>query len=140
MAADPQPERAPRRPRLTSGLAGILELSAITLAMSVLAIAVAFAGALRALAAQGASGGQVFLYGVLPAAIPRFAAYGLYRWEVTIREAVVVGVVGAGGLGLLLDQQLASFDYSGVVSTLIALIVLTLMVDLVSAAIRRSLR
>jgi phosphonate transport system permease protein len=108
--------------------------------MSVLAIAVAFAGALRALAAQGASGGQVFLYGVLPAAIPRFAAYGLYRWEVTIRETVVVGVVGAGGLGLLLDQQLASFDYSGVVSTLIALIVLTLMVDLVSAAIRRSLR
>lgn len=95
---------------------------------------------LRALAAQGASGGQVFLYGVLPAAIPRFTAYGLYRWEVTIRETVVVGVVGAGGLGFLLDLQLASFDYSGVVSTLIALIVLTLMVDLVSAAIRRSLR
>jgi phosphonate transport system permease protein len=38
---------------------------------------------------------QVFDYGVLPAAAPRFAAYGCYRWEVTIRETVVVGVVGA---------------------------------------------
>lgn len=95
---------------------------------------------LRALRAQGASPLQVFCYGALPAAAPRFVAYGLYRWEVTIRETVVVGVVGAGGLGLLLDQQLATFDYGGAVTTLLALIVLTLLVDLTSAAVRRSVR
>jgi len=95
---------------------------------------------LRALRAQGASSAQVFLYGVLPAAFPRFVAFALYRWEVTIRETVVVGVVGAGGLGLLLQRQLASFDYGGVVATVAALILLTLVVDLVSAAMRRSLR
>jgi phosphonate transport system permease protein len=95
---------------------------------------------LRALRAHGASETQVFCYAVVPAATPRFVAYGLYRWEVAIRETVVVGVVGAGGLGLLLDQQLSSFYYGAVLSTLIALIVLTLMVDLASAAIRRSLR
>lgn len=95
---------------------------------------------LRALRAHGASEMQVFCYAVVPAATPRFVAYGLYRWEVAIRETVVVGVVGAGGLGLLLNEQLSSFDYGGVLTTLIALIVLTLLVDLTSAAIRRTLR
>lgn len=95
---------------------------------------------LRAIRAHGASESKVFCYGVVPAAAPRFVAYGLYRWEVTIRETVVVGVVGAGGLGLLLDHQLGSFHHAGALSTLIALIVLTLAVDLTSAAIRRALR
>jgi len=95
---------------------------------------------LRALRAHGASGLQVFCYGVVPPTIPRFVAYGLYRWEVTIRETVVVGVVGAGGLGLALNQQLASFDYGGAVTTLIALVVLTIVVDFTSAAIRRAVR
>jgi len=95
---------------------------------------------LRALRAHGASGLQVFCYGIVPPTMPRFVAYGLYRWEVTIRETVVVGVVGAGGLGLVLDQQLASFDYGGAVTTLLALMALTVVVDFTSAAIRRSLR
>ena len=94
----------------------------------------------RALRGQGASAVQAFLYGALPRALPRFAAYGLYRWEVTIRETVVVGLVGAGGLGRLLAQQLAAFDYRGVVATLMALVALTLLVDVVSSAVRRSLR
>jgi phosphonate transport system permease protein len=95
---------------------------------------------LQALRAHGASEPQVFCYGVLPPAAPRFVAYGLYRWEVAIRETVVVGVVGAGGLGLVLERQLATFDYGGAIGTLLALIVLTLVVDFTSAAIRRSLR
>lgn len=95
---------------------------------------------LRALRAHGASELMVFCYGVIPAAAPRFVAYGLYRWEVTIRETIVVGVVGAGGLGLLLHQQLAALDYSATATTLLALIALTLVVDFTSAAIRRSLR
>lgn len=95
---------------------------------------------LRALRAHGASGAQIFCYGIVPAATPRFIAYGLYRWEVTIRETVVVGVVGAGGLGYVLAQQLNSFDYGGALTTLIVLIVLTLAVDFTSAAVRRTLR
>ncbi len=95
---------------------------------------------LQALQANGAPPPHVFCYGVIPAAAPRFVAYGLYRWEVTIRETIVVGVVGAGGLGLLLNQQLASFDYGGALATLITLMILTLLVDFASATIRRSLR
>ena len=57
---------------------------------------------LTALKAQGAKAPQVFAYGVLPPTIPRFIAYFLYRWEETIRATVVIGLVGAGGLGWLL--------------------------------------
>ena len=95
---------------------------------------------LRALKAQGAPGPHAFLYGVLPRALPGFVAYILYRWEVCILATVIVGLVGAGGLGRLLTEQLSSFDYPGVVATLIFFLGLTLLVDLVSASARRGLR
>ncbi|MGH9164462.1 MAG: PhnE/PtxC family ABC transporter permease, partial [Acidimicrobiales bacterium] len=93
-----------------------------------------------ALSGLGASGAQAFLYAVVPAALPRFAAYNVYRWEVTIRETVVVGLVGAGGLGRLLTDQLTRFDYPGLSLTLIALIVLTLAADVAGSSFRRALR
>jgi phosphonate transport system permease protein len=95
---------------------------------------------LRALKAQGAPESGVFLYGVIPATFPRFVAYSLYRWEVCIRATVIVGLVGAGGLGRLLTEQLSSFDYPGVAATLIVFVLLTFLVDLVSASVRRTLR
>lgn len=94
----------------------------------------------RGLRVQGASAGQALLYGVAPIALPRFVTYSLYRWEVTVRETVVVGLVGAGGLGRLLSAQLASFDYPGLLSTLLALVLLTFCGDLVGSAARRALR
>lgn len=95
---------------------------------------------LRSLSALGATSSQVFLYGVLPLTIPRFLAYIFYRWEVCIRSTVIVGLVGAGGLGRLLTEQLSSFDYHRTFATLIVLISLTLMVDCVSHSARQSLR
>lgn len=95
---------------------------------------------LLALKAQGASPALVFLYGLLPLTITRFLAYLLYRWEVCTRETVIVGLVGAGGLGRLLTEQLSSFAYRDVVVTLGWFIVLTLAVDWVSQSVRRSLR
>jgi len=94
----------------------------------------------RSLKSLGASASQVFLYGVLPCTLPRFVAYILYRWEVCIRATVIVGLVGAGGLGRLLTEQLSSFDYQGVVATLICFICLTFLVDLLSASMRQTLR
>ena len=93
----------------------------------------------RALRDSGATPAQSFLYGMLPGISARFAAYGLYRWEVAIRETVVVGVVGAGGLGVLLQERISGFDSGGVVSVLVVLIALTLIVDVLSAAMRRAL-
>lgn len=92
---------------------------------------------LEALKAQGTPPGLVFLYGVLPPTLPRFLSYTLYRWEVCTRETVMVGLVGAGGLGRLLAEQLSSFDYPGVGVTLAVFVALTFLVDWVSGAARR---
>lgn len=93
-----------------------------------------------ALRALGSASASAFTYAVLPVSFARFAAYSLYRWEVAVRETVVVGVVGAGGLGRLLEQQRAAFDFQGMLATVVALIVVSLLVDGVSAWARRSLR
>ncbi len=93
-----------------------------------------------ALRHAGASSAQAFLYGTLPITLPQSLAYIFYRWEIGMRETVIVGFVGAGGLGRLLTEQLSSFDYGGVTATLIALLILTFIVDLLSTAARRAIR
>jgi phosphonate transport system permease protein len=95
---------------------------------------------LTALKAQGAGDGQVFAYSVLPPTFPRFIAYFLYRWEETIRATVVIGLVGAGGLGRLLVEQLSGFDYESVFATLIVFVAIIFVVDMISAAARRAFR
>lgn len=95
---------------------------------------------LEALKAQGSPNSLIFLYGVLPPTLPRFLSYTLYRWEVCMRETVIVGLVGAGGLGRSLTEQLSSFDYRSLIVTLGAFLILTFMVDYLSATVRRSLR
>ncbi len=95
---------------------------------------------LQALKGQGTPAASVFLYGVLPTTLPRFLAYILYRWEVCLRETVIVGLVGAGGLGRLLSEQMSSFDASGILTTISCLIVLTFIVDYFSSVARRALR
>lgn len=82
----------------------------------------------------------VFLYGVLPQVLPRFLGYLLYRWEVCLRATIVVGLVGAGGLGRLIAEALSSFHYAGLASALIALFGLTLAADTLSQILRRSLQ
>ena len=57
-----------------------------------------------------------------------------------MRATVIVGLVGAGGLGRLLAEQLSSFDYRGVVTTLVCFVCLTFLADLISATVRRALR
>ncbi|HZG41073.1 MAG TPA: ABC transporter permease subunit [Nodosilinea sp.] len=94
----------------------------------------------RALSALGANPSSVVIYGILPQNLGRFLAYILYRWEVCLRETVIVGLVGAGGLGRLLTEQISSFDYSGVLVTLAVFVVLTVGVDAVSQQLRGVLR
>lgn len=95
---------------------------------------------LVALHALGASRAQTFIYGALPEVFPGFISYIFYRWENCIRETIVVGIVGAGGLGRLLSEQLSNFNYAGITSTIITLILLTLLVDILSSSFRRTFR
>jgi phosphonate transport system permease protein len=93
-----------------------------------------------ALAALGAGPAAGWLYGVLPPATGPVLAFAFYRWEVAIRDSVLVGLLGAGGLGALLASRVGAFDWAAVTTTLVALVLLTLAVDLVSARARAALR
>lgn len=95
---------------------------------------------LRALGTLGATPAQAFGYGALPQSLPGFLSYSLYRWEVCSRETVIVGVVGAAGLGRVLTEQLSSFDHDGVMTTLLCFVALTWGVDVVGARARRVVR
>jgi phosphonate transport system permease protein len=93
-----------------------------------------------ALTGLGAGPLTSFAYAVVPAAAGQLASLSLYRWEVAVRETVIVGIVGAGGLGRVLEQQRAAFDYPAMATTVLTLVALSLLVDAVSLAVRHSLR
>jgi len=76
----------------------------------------------------------------LPGFAPGLLAMEAACWEVAMRETVIVGLVGAGGLGRILSQQNAAFDRAGMVTTVAALVALALVVDLISASIRADVR
>lgn len=86
-----------------------------------------------------AGGGRVaaFAYGTLPAVWPQLVAYMLYRWENNIRMASVLGFVGAGGLGQMLYFSLSLFQQAQAATVIIAMLLLVLCVDSLSAWARQ---
>ena len=78
-----------------------------------------------------------FLYGTLPGVLPQCVAYSLYRWEINIRMAAVLGFVGAGGLGQMLYVALSLFHEAQAASIILGIIVLVIIVDETSAVLRR---
>ncbi|MBI1907084.1 MAG: phosphonate ABC transporter, permease protein PhnE [Rhodocyclales bacterium] len=77
-----------------------------------------------------------FVYGTLPSVWPQSVAYGLYRLEMNIRMAAVLGFVGAGGLGQMLYYHLSIFQQAQAATVLIAMFVLVLVVDALSDRLR----
>ncbi|MGH1488874.1 MAG: PhnE/PtxC family ABC transporter permease [Acidimicrobiales bacterium] len=88
----------------------------------------------------GANAVQAFFYAVLPGSANRLISLSLYRWEVIARETVVVGVVGAGGLGQLINEHLAARDFAAVTGAIGALLIISFLIDSISGVLRRGLR
>ena len=87
----------------------------------------------------GSGAVAAFAYGTLPLALPQWTAYGMYRWEMNIRMAAVLGFVGAGGLGQMLYFHLSLFQQAQSATVLLAMFALVLVVDGLSAWVRRGL-
>jgi phosphonate transport system permease protein len=86
--------------------------------------------------ATGASAIEEILYGVIPQVLPLWISYSLYRFESNVRSASVVGMVGAGGIGVVLFEAIRSFQYAQTCALIIIIIVFVTAIDLVSAKIR----
>jgi phosphonate transport system permease protein len=87
--------------------------------------------------ATGAGPMEEILYGVVPQVLPLWISYSLYRFESNVRSASVVGMVGAGGIGVILHEVIRGFDYAQTTAVLLLIIVCVTLIDLVSARIRR---
>jgi phosphonate transport system permease protein len=87
--------------------------------------------------ATGANKLQEIAYGIIPQVIPLWISYSLYRFESNVRSASVVGMVGAGGIGMLLWDAIRSFNYGATAAMLIILVLVVSLLDLGSAAVRK---
>ena len=90
-----------------------------------------------ALAGTGAPALATFCYGTLPLVAPQWLAYALYRWEMNIRMAAILGFVGAGGLGAQLYFSLSLFQEAQASTVIIAMLAMAVAVDGASAWLRR---
>lgn len=94
-------------------------------------------GPVEGIRATGASQLQEVLFGVIPQVIPLWISFTLYRFEANVRSASVLGIVGAGGIGVTLSQNFRSFNYPNVCAILIILIVTVSIIDTLSAKLRQ---
>ena len=95
---------------------------------------------MHALLQSGSGRLAAFVYGILPNAAAELTSYTVYRWECAIRASVVMGFVGAGGLGQQIDLSLRMFAGDEVASMLLTFVLLVLLADQLSRLLRRRLQ
>lgn len=93
----------------------------------------------RALLEAGSSRFAALCYGLLPHCAQELVSYTVYRWECAVRASVVMGFVGAGGLGQLMDQSMKMLNGGEASSILLVFLALVLLADALSNALRRLL-
>jgi phosphonate transport system permease protein len=93
----------------------------------------------EAIEATGASGAQVMAWGVAPQVAPTLAGITVFRWDINIRESTVLGLVGAGGIGVKLESALGSLAWPEVTMLLIAILATVVVSEWVTARVRQKL-
>lgn len=93
-------------------------------------------GPLEALRATGAGPIQVILFAVLPQVMPQIVAYNLYWFEVGVRSATVLGMIGAGGIGFELVTTIRLYEFADTAAILLLILALVTIIDQASALIR----
>ncbi len=90
----------------------------------------------EAITATGASRWQVMAYGIVPQILPAFAGIAVFRWDINIRESTVLGLVGAGGIGLQLNASLNVLAWPQVSLILLVILAAVVISEWVSAKVR----
>jgi phosphonate transport system permease protein len=94
-------------------------------------------GPIEALKAAGAPWASVFLKGYWPQVVPAFWGIVLFRWDISVRESAVLGLVGAGGIGMAIDSAMNLFQWERVALMLVAIFAVVVVAELVVTFIRK---
>ncbi len=93
-------------------------------------------GPIEAIQATGATRLQTIVYGVVPQIVPPYIAFTMYRWDINVRMSTIIGFVGGGGIGFLLQQQINLLRYRGAGVAVLAIAIVVSVLDYASATIR----
>ena len=93
-------------------------------------------GPIEAIRATGATWTQTVRYAVIPQIIPPFTAFTIYRWDINVRSATIIGFVGGGGIGFLLIELIRVNNMRGVSAVFIAIAIIVITLDTISSRIR----
>jgi phosphonate transport system permease protein len=93
----------------------------------------------EAVTATGASRLQTLTYGVTPQIMPALAGIAVFRWDINIRESTVLGLVGAGGIGLQLDASISTLAWTQVSLILLVILATVIVSEWVSAKVRHAI-
>jgi phosphonate ABC transporter permease subunit PhnE len=95
------------------------------------------AGPIEALQSTGANQLQTIMYAVVPQIIPPYIAFTMYRWDINVRMSTIIGFVGGGGIGFLLQQQINLSRYGDAGVAVLAIAIVVTILDYASASIRQ---
>jgi phosphonate transport system permease protein len=93
----------------------------------------------EAVTATGANGPQILNYGIVPQILPAFAGISVFRWDINIRESTVLGLVGAGGIGLQLNASINTVTWTQVSVILLVILGTVIVSEWVSAKVRHAI-
>jgi phosphonate ABC transporter permease subunit PhnE len=94
-------------------------------------------GPLEAVEATGANRLQTIIYAVVPQIVPPFISYTMYRWDINVRMSTIIGFVGGGGIGFLLQQNINLLNYRAAAAQMLAIAVVVAAMDYISSYIRQ---
>jgi phosphonate transport system permease protein len=123
-------------------LAGILAMAVRSIGFISKTIAEAIEdvkpGPSEAIRAAGGTRFQILLYGILPQIVPVFLGNMIFEWDINIRRSTILGLVGAGGLGLALFRQMAMSNYGGIAMVVLAVLALIILGEVISYYARKA--
>jgi phosphonate transport system permease protein len=93
-------------------------------------------GPLEAIKATGATRLQTIVYAVIPQIIPPYISFTMYRWDINVRMSTIIGFVGGGGIGFLLQQNINLLNYRSASVQMLAITVVVAIMDYVSSKLR----
>lgn len=94
------------------------------------------AGPLEAVQATGANRLQTIIYAVVPQIVPPYISYTMYRWDINVRMSTIIGIVGGGGIGFVLIQNINLLNYRAASAQMIAIAIVVSMMDYISSVMR----